>query len=96
MRGELSKKVQREAEARMGRKIVVTELRLMPYIQFVMVNDQRLDPNKITSGEREILAVWRKEKRIEGGAGGLSITREFWDTINALIWIAYVLAEGDG
>ena len=70
--------------------ISVTELRLMPYIQYVMMDDQRLNPNKIDGKERDILQHWRERGLMTGGASGLAITREFWDGINAILWHAYV------
>jgi hypothetical protein len=90
MRGKLTEAVQDEALAELGREITQAELRLMPYIQWVMMNNQRLEPNKIHQGEREILATWRKEGYIEGGASGLAISKEFWDAINQILWHSYV------
>jgi hypothetical protein len=93
MRGKLTEAVQDEALAELGREITQAELRLMPYIQWVMMNNQRLEPNKIHQGEREILATWREEGYIEGGASGLAISKEFWDAINQIMWLSYVAPE---
>ena len=92
-RGLLTKAVQHAALAQLGREITRTELRLMPYIQFTMVNNQRIDPNKVNHDERGVLQMWRDEEYIEGGAGGLAITKEFWDAINEILWVAYVVRE---
>ena len=90
-RGMLTEKVQHEAMAVLGRELIsVRELRLMPYVQFVMINNQRLEPNKVSAEERGVLQKWREEGYIEGGAGGLAITREFWDAINHILWFSYV------
>jgi hypothetical protein len=89
-RGRLTKAVQHEALANLGREITQVELRLMPYIQFTMMNNQRLEPRKISQVERDVLATWREEGYIEGGATGLAITKEFWDAINQILWISYV------
>lgn len=62
----------------------------MPYVMDVMVNNQRIDPNKINSDERHMLANWRQQGWIEGGAGGLIITKEFWDAITQILWLGYV------
>ena len=91
MRGVLTEEIQRIARRRFGRTITLRELRLMPYIQYVMVNEQRIDIRKINSEEREVLKKWREEKHIEGGASGLSITEYFWDTINEIIFQGYVI-----
>ncbi len=94
MRGVLTDKIQAVAVATMGREINTTELRMMPYVQYLMVNDQRIDPNKCNGDDRLVLKLWRKEGHIEGGASGLYITRDFWNTINNLIWHAYVASVG--
>lgn len=89
-RGMLTRFVQYEAMAVLGREITVAELRLMPYVQYVMVNDQRLDPTRVNHDERQVLKKWREEGHIEGGATGLAITRDFWDAICHLCWWSYV------
>ncbi len=91
MRGALTPEIQTVAQLHLGRKITRTELRLMPYIQYVMMNDQKLDIRNINQEEREILRKWKDEEHIEGGAYGLAITREFWDAINAIVWFGYVI-----
>lgn len=56
-----------------------------------MVNEQRLNPANINAREREILADWQKRGWITGGAGGLAITKPFWDAIGELVWLSYVV-----
>ena len=94
-RGALTEKIQIIAKKRLGREISLRELRLMPYIQYVMLNNQKLDPGKISQEERDILAVWRKEGHIEGGAGGLGITKFFYDTMCEILWEGYVVGGAD-
>lgn len=89
-RGMLTEEVNKIAEDYIGRKIDQTELRLIPYIQYVMCNEQRLDPRKISPEERKILKKWREEGHIEGGASGLSITKVFWDFMCDILFEAYV------
>ena len=60
-RGALSPQIQELCKEFLGREISVTELRLMPYIDYVMKNDQRIDPNKVSQKEREVLSLLRKE-----------------------------------
>ena len=90
-RGYLTEKVDAIAVEHIGRKISQVELRLIPYIQFVMVNSQKLEIAKINAEEREVLKAWRTEKFIEGGASGLSITKEFWNFMCAVLFEAYVV-----
>lgn len=89
-RGQLTERIKLKSFELMGYEITHTELRLMPYIQYCMVNDKHLDPNKVNGKERIFLASWRKRGFIEGGASGLAITKEFWDAITELIWLGYV------
>ena len=89
-RGCLSDVVQVIAIAFLGREISVTELRLYPYLDFVMKNDQKIDPRHCNQADRDVLAVLRQEGHIEGGAGGLEMTKEFYDYVNEVLWHAYV------
>lgn len=89
-RGQLTERVSIKAKELLGRDIDVTELRMMPYLQYQMMNEQRIDPNKCNGDDRKVLAKWREEGHIEGGASGLGITKEFWDIINEILFLAYV------
>lgn len=92
-RGRMNEQIEAKSQEVFGLVITQMELRLMPYIQYVMVNEQRLEPNKINSDERRILQSWRERGWIEGGASGLSITKEFWDGMLEMIWLGYVCGE---
>ena len=89
-RGCLNDRVQEVAVEAMGRPIDVTELRLIPYLHYVMVNEQKLDPNKISPDERKILRKLKEEGHIEGGASGLAITKTYWNAMNEILWASYV------
>ena len=89
-RGVLTEEVNKIAEDMIRRKITQLELRLMPYIQYVMTNEQKIEPNRISGDERKILQKWKDEGFIKGGATGLSITKEFYDFICEILFEAYV------
>ena len=89
-RGQLTNRIKTKSKELFGYEISEIELHLMAYIQYVMVNDQRIEPRKINSGERTILAKWKKKNYIEGGALGLAITKEFWDVICEIVFLGYV------
>ena len=89
-RGMLNERVQAASKLFFGREISIRELRLIPYIQYVMTNERKLDPNKVNSDERKILRVWKDEGHIEGGACGLSITKAFWDYTSEILFYSYV------
>ena len=94
-RGILTKEVQEIAKKHIGREITVTELRLIPYIQNVMVNEQKLDIRKINQDERNVLRKWKDVELIEGGASGLAITKPFWDFMCEILFQSYVKQEGE-
>ena len=89
-RGQLTNRIKIKSRELLGYEIGVHELRMMPYIQYVMTNEQIIDPNRINKEEREILSKWRKARHIESGASGLRITLEFWNIICEIIHLGYV------
>jgi len=95
MRGQLTEDIQKLARDFLGREIGIRELRLYPYLDFTMKNGQRLDPNVINQEERKILRVLKEEKHIEGGASGLAMTKEFYDYINQVLWLGYVVGANE-
>lgn len=95
-RGQLTDRIKAKSKEMLGYEITQIELRLMAYAQYVMMNKQRIDPGKCNQEEREILSKWRKKGYIEGGASGLSITKDFWDAMCEILFLGYVdLIEED-
>ena len=94
-RGLLTTAVQDAANIMLGRGITQKELRLVPYVHYVMVNDRKLDPMKVNGEERKILAEWKAQGHIEGGACGLSVTKHFWDFMNEVMFLAYVAFDNE-
>lgn len=92
-RGVLTEKIKEKAKELLGYEITTIELRLMPYAAYVMVNENKIDIAKVNQNEREVLGRWREHGFIEGGAGGMGITKEFWDAINEIVWLGYVANE---
>lgn len=92
-RGQLTRAIVAQSLVLLGKEISQAELRLMPYVQYCMVNDQAIQPSKINADERAILSDWRQRGWIEGGAAGMTMTEHFWKAIHDLIWVAYVIHE---
>lgn len=92
-RGEFTGYIEHKMKSFLGRDTSRTELRLYPYLIDVMMNDQKIDPNKINGEERKILQLLRESGHIEGGAGGLAITKEFYDFITDIVFDSYVAHE---
>ena len=93
-RGVLTIEVQEIAKKHIGREIDRTELQLIPYIQYVMLNEQKLYINKINQEERVVLRKWKDARLVEGGASGLLITEEFWIFMCEILFQSYVKQEG--
>jgi hypothetical protein len=89
-RGELTPPLRKFMEEFLGRKTSVRELRLIPYVAYVAVNEQKIEPARINQEERAILRLWKDAGHFEGGMTGVAITREFWDFMNGVQWLAYV------
>ena len=93
MRGQLTDEIQKLSQELLGIELTQRELRLIPYLQYQMMNEQVIDPRRINGEERQILSKWREAGFILGGASGLEMTKQFWDAINQILWLAYVAHE---
>lgn len=89
-RGQLTPAVKRFMEEFLGRETTQTELRLIPYIAYEAVNNQKVDPARVNLEERGIMRLWKNDGHFEGGMTGVAITREFWDFMQGVLWLAYV------
>jgi len=89
-RGMLTTDVDKISKIMIGRSISKAELRLIPYIQYVMCNERKIDIRHINQEEREIMQQWKKEGHIEGGACGLAVTKQFWDFMCEVLFVSYV------
>lgn len=89
-RGQLTPRIRAKSKELLGYEMDQTELRLMPHIVHVMMNEQRIEPRHINGDERKILAKWREAGHIEGGAGGMCITEEFWTILCEIVRLGYV------
>ena len=89
-RGQVTKRITEKSMELLGYEIDTVELRLMPYIMYVMTNNQKIDPRHCNQKDRDVLRKWKDDGYIEGGASGLSITKEFWDIICEIVFLGYV------
>ena len=90
LRGQVTPRIREKSKELLGYELETVELRLMPYIIHVMMNEHRIEMDKINGEERAILSKWRKAGHIEGGAGGLCITEEFWTILCEIVRLGYV------
>ena len=90
MRGVLNKKSKLAAYA-VGIELTKEKLRLLPYIQSLVLDHAKLDPLKISGDERKIFSVWKKMGLIGGGASEpVTVTKEFWCAMTEILWHTYV------
>lgn len=94
-RGMLTTDVNAISTLMIGRPISQKELRLIPYIQYVMCNDRKLKIQCINNEERAILSKWREEGHIAGGATGLAVTKQWWDFMCEVLFLAYAGYDND-
>ena len=90
LRGSLTKRIKVKSKELLGYEINQTELRLMPYVLYVMMNEQKIDIRHCNQDDREVLQKWREAGHIEDGASGLQITEEFWNIICEIVRLGYV------
>ena len=93
-RGILTKEVKTASKKLLGYSITLNELRLIPYVQYVMVNDQRIERNKINNEERTILDRW-ETKGFLNRDSGLSVSKKFWDAMCEILYVSYVVGTDD-
>ncbi len=89
-RGMLTDRIKEKSKELFGYEIDTTELRLMVYVQHVMVNEQHVEIHKISNDERAIMSKWREKEFMTGGASQIDMSKAFWDGICEIIWLGYV------
>ena len=90
LRGNLTSRIRAKSKELLGYEITQIELRLMPYILTVMMNEQKIQIRHCNQDDREIMQKWREAGHIEGGASGLQITEEFWNILCEIVRLGYV------
>lgn len=88
-RGELTKEVKTLSKGLFGHEIDVRELRLLPYLQYLIMNSENVDPAKVNHEDRKILMNWQKEGWLESPASNLMISSDFYDTMCKILKISY-------
>ena len=90
-RGVLTEEIKNDAYIKnwLGREITVEELRLFPYLQYLAVNNGKIDREKITPTEMMIIENledngWLKtEPRVKPD-------RKLWNLMSHVIYMGYV------
>ena len=70
----------------------VKELRLIPYFQYLVINNLPIDYAKINLVERDILHKWKNERKIDYSmTHACSCSKEFWNWMNEVLWDSYAV-----
>lgn len=90
-RGQLTQRVKDKSLELLGYEISLHELRLMPYTQYCMMNEQRTERAKLSQEEKEIFTKWEEQGFVIRYANfKLEVSKKLWDAINEILWLAYV------
>ncbi len=89
-RGQLTDRIKIKSKELLGYEICTIELRLMPYLQYLVTNSKGIDGEKINSQELGIFTKWYKLGYTRGTLENIKITKKFWSVINELIYLGYV------
>ena len=90
-RGMLTPEIKAKAEKYLGREFTQKELRLYPYMQFCMINSQRIERARTDEEEQEILKTLEREGRIKREYPSyFHPTCEFWMFMNDILAGAYI------
>ena len=71
-------------------EITQTELRLMPYVQYCLMNDQNIAPACCNKDDREVFSKWRERGWICAMSTGLQVSSEFYDIMCKILKVGYV------
>ena len=95
MRGVLTESIKRMAFNYFAKDISEVELRLMAYIQFILMNEKVVDNNKVNMEELDIIEGWlSKGYLIKDEDSKLSCRVDFWDIMCRILYVSYVNFDG--
>lgn len=93
-RGCLTEQIQEVAKKFLGREITTNELRLYPYIDYVLKNGSHIDRTKLSIQEESIIDVWKEDGHLNWDYGAIiSVTKDFYDYMQEILWLSYVEVE---
>jgi len=88
-RGVIVTEIQEVAMTHIGREISQQELRLIPYVHFVLCNGGVIDVHKVNAEELGIIREWMDEGLLFGNNGDLRTTKRFWDYMSEVMYLGY-------
>ena len=89
-RGAITEELSKKYSDFWQHDMTVTELRLVPYLYYCLVDHQCIDSRKITNDERKIISILRQRGLIDGGLSeSLACSKECWNVFTDILWDAY-------
>lgn len=73
-----------------GIRLDEDNIRLLPYIQYVLMNEQMFDRSKITLEGKAIIQELKAKGCLIDYKGRIRCTLEFWTVLNEVLYLAYV------
>jgi hypothetical protein len=90
-RGVLTEEIQKKSKELLGYDLIENELRLMPYIQYIVTNEKRIYRENLNALDKAILEFWIEKGYISCDLNyHIEITKSFWDAICEILYIGYV------
>ncbi len=90
-RGILTNEVLRVSKVRLGYEITVRQLRLLPYIQYCMVNGEPMKRRSLNVEELSILENWVDEGLMKSSSGIPHVSNKFYRAICEILLVGYCL-----
>lgn len=88
-RGVINDEVREVCRRAFGTELSLTQLRLLPYLQYTLMSTREIDSRKINEDELFILAEWSELGYLQIVGLQLEVTKKFWDAMNDVLWVAY-------
>lgn len=88
-RGQLTEEVKAKSKELLGYEINKVQLRLMPYLQWVVINNKIIEGQKVNNHEWNILEKWKTEGLIIDITSRLKLSKRFWDAMSEILWMSY-------
>lgn len=73
-----------------GLRLTREVIRLLPYIQYVLMNEQRFDRAKVSQEEHTIIRNLIEKGCLLDHNGRIRCSLEFWISLNEVLYLSYV------
>ena len=88
-RGQITDGVKKVSMGQLGYAIDTAELRLMPYLQYCMVNSEAMSERRMNDGDHKVLRKWKGKGFIDSAGLRPKLTKKFYVAIMEILCVAY-------